>query len=100
MSRTHLAFRALVPFAAGYHVSHLLRSINAVIAGDHWLVRCDSRRLHRPGELFDILTEVGSEPLGRQVHWLVPEQAHPLLHRRRFQHALRLVVEPHNDLTW
>jgi hypothetical protein len=34
MSRTHLAFRPLVPFAAGYNVSHLFRSINAVIAGD------------------------------------------------------------------
>jgi MFS family permease len=34
MSRARLAFCVLVPFAAGYYLSYLFRSINAVIAGD------------------------------------------------------------------
>jgi MFS family permease len=34
MSRVRLALRVLLPFAAGYYLSYLFRSINALIAGD------------------------------------------------------------------
>ncbi len=34
MSRTRLITRVLLPFAAGYYLSYLFRSINALIAGD------------------------------------------------------------------
>jgi MFS family permease len=34
MSRVRLVLRVLVPFAAGYYLSYLFRSINALIAGD------------------------------------------------------------------
>jgi sugar phosphate permease len=34
MSRARLALCVLLPFAAGYYLSYLFRSINAVIAGD------------------------------------------------------------------
>ena len=34
MSRVRLVLSVLLPFAAGYYLSYLFRSINALIAGD------------------------------------------------------------------
>jgi hypothetical protein len=34
MSRVRLILRVLLPFAAGYYLSYLFRSINALIAAD------------------------------------------------------------------